>query len=103
MLWETSDGTPLDDLMPEATCEHAVRWIDTICMVVDCLTKRMDPSVLIRLMRTGTISLQATVDSELAKLRKQKNRKAKKLAEKEVTESKGYLLLSRWLQRRYDC
>ena len=103
MLWEKPDRTPLDDLMPEATCENAVRWIDTSCMVVDCLTKRMDPSVLIRLMRTGTISLQATVESELSKLRKQKNRKAKKLAEKTEIESKGYLSLSRWLQKRYDC
>ena len=89
--------------MPEATCENAVRWIDTSCMVVDCLTKRMDPSVLIRLMRTGTISLQATVESELSKLRKQKNRKAKKLAEKAETESRGYLSLSRFIQKRYDC
>ena len=105
MLWEKSDGTPLDALMPEATCENAVRWIDTSCMVVDCLTKRMDPGVLIRLMRTGTVSLQATVESELAKLRKQKNRKAKKLAEKESVEiqTRGYLSLSRWLQRKYDC
>ena len=103
MLWGKSDGTPLDDLMPEATCENAVRWIDTSCMIVDCLTKRMDPSVLTRLMRTGTISLEATVESELSKLRKQKNRKAKKLAEKTEIESKGYLSLSRWLQKRYDC
>ena len=61
MLWENADGTPLDDLMPEATCENAVRWIDTSCMIVDCLTKRMDPKVLIRVMRTGTVSLQPTV------------------------------------------
>ena len=103
MLWEKPDGTPLDDLMPEATCENAVRWIDTSCMVVDCLTKRMDPSVLIRLMRTGTISLEAAVESELSKLSKQKNRKAKKLAEKAGIESKRYLSLSRWLQKKYDC
>ena len=63
----------------------------------------MDPTVLIRLMRTGTISLQATVESELSKLRKQKNRKAKKLAEKAETESRGYLSLSRFIQKRYDC
>ncbi len=64
----------------------------------------MDPSVLMRKMRTGTISLQATVESELAKLRKQKNRKAKKLAEQEAqTESRGYLSLSRWLQGMCDC
>ena len=103
MLWEKADGTPLDDLMPEATCENAVRWIDTRCMIVDCLTKRMDPKVLVRLMRTGTVNLQPTVESELAKLRKQKNRKAKKLAEQECTESIGYMSLSRYIQERYDC
>ena len=45
------------------------------------------------------------MESELAKLRKQKNRKAKKLAEKESVEiqTRGYLSLSRWLQRKYDC
>ena len=103
MLWEKADGTPLDDLMPEATCENAVRWIDTRCMIVDCFTKRMDPKVLIRVMRTGTVSLQPTVESELAKLRKQKNRKAKKLGEQECTESTGYMSLSRYVQQRYDC
>ena len=106
MPWEKADGTPLDDLMPEATCENAVRWIDTSAMIVDCLTKRMDPTVLIRLMRTGTLNLQPTVESELAKLRKQKNRKAKKLAEQEAKDaevSTGYMSLSRYIQRRYDC
>ena len=103
MLWEKADGTPLDDLMPEATCENAVRWIDTSAMIVDCLTKRMDPTVLIRLMRTGTLNLQPTVESELAKLRKQKNRKAKKLADQDAAESVGYLSLSRYIQKRYDC
>ena len=66
MLWEKANGTPLDDLMPEATCENAARWINTSCMIADCLTNRMDPAVLIRFMRTGTISLQPTVESELA-------------------------------------
>ena len=56
-------------------------------MIVDCLTKRMDPTVLIRLMRTGTISLQPTVESDLAKLRKQKDRKAKKVGEQECIVS----------------
>ena len=81
MFWVKSGGTPFDELMPEATCENAAFWIDTSCMIVDCLTKRMDPIALIRLMRTDTISLHATVYSELAKLRKRKNKKAKKLAE----------------------
>lgn len=93
----------MDELMPEASCENAVRWIDTSCMIVDCLTKRMDPIVLIRLMPTGTISLQATVESGLAKLRKRKNREAKKLAEQEATENMGYSSLNSYVQRKCDC
>ena len=78
MLWEKADGTNLDELMPEDVAENAVRWIDTSCMVVDCLTKRMKPDVLLNLTTTGTLSLKATPESQLLKLRKQKLRRAKK-------------------------
>ena len=37
----------MDDLEPEDIAENAVRWIDTSCMVVDCLTKKMKPSNII--------------------------------------------------------
>ena len=78
MLWEKADGTDLDELMPEDVAENAVRWIDTSCMVVDCLTKKMRPDVMIKLIRTGILSLKATVDSQMRKLRKQKLRAKKR-------------------------
>ena len=81
MLWEKSDGTNLDELLPEEAAENAVRWIDTSCMVVDCLTKRMKPDVMIKLMKTGRLSLKATAESQLLKLRKQKLRAAKKASQ----------------------
>ena len=78
MLWEKSDGTNLDELLPEEAAENAVRWIDTSCMIVDCLTKRMKPDVMIKLMRAGRLSLRPTAESQLLKLRKQKLRASKK-------------------------
>ncbi len=60
LLWEKSDGTNLDELLPEHVAENAVRWIDTSCMIVDCLTKKMKPDVLLKLMRTGRLDLRAT-------------------------------------------
>ena len=78
MLWEKADGANLDELLPEEVAENAVRWIDNRCMVVDCLTKRMKPDVLINLIETGILSLKATPESQLLKLRKQKLRVAKR-------------------------
>ena len=78
MLWEKSDGTNLDELLPEDIAENAVRWIDTSCMVVDCLTKKMKPDVMMKLMKSGRLSLRPTPESQLLKLRKQKLRKARK-------------------------
>ena len=77
MLWEKSDGTNLDELQPEDVAENAVRWIDTSCMVVDCLTKRMKPDVMLKLMKVGRLDLKPTPESQLLKLRKQKLRKKK--------------------------
>ena len=78
LLWEQADGTNLDELPPEEIAENAVRWIDTSCMVVDCLRKKMKPDVLMRLTETGILYLNPTVESQLLKLRKQKLRKEKK-------------------------
>ena len=101
MLWETQDGTSLDELLPESTCENAVRWIDTSCMIVDSLTKKMDPSVLLKVMKDGVINLQATVDSEMKKLKKQKARRAKKDAEKENEhQSQGFIALLSYVDRK---
>ena len=77
MLWEKSDGTNLDELQPEDVAENAVRWIDTSCMVVDCLTKRMKPDVMLKLMKVGRLDLKLTPESQLLKLHKQKLRKKK--------------------------
>ena len=77
MLWESADGTPLDELMPERAAENAVRWIDTSCMLGDCLTKRMKPDIMIQTMGSGVLSLKATPESELLKLRKRKLRRQK--------------------------
>ena len=93
MLWEKADGTNLDELLPEDAAENAVRWIDTSCMVVDCLTKRMKPDVMLKLIASGRLNLKATPESQLLKLRKQKLRKSKKEAEsgktKDQCESHG--------------
>ena len=78
LLWEKADGTILDELEPETVAANAVRWIDTSCMVVDCLTKRMKPDLMLRLMEQGKLCLQPTVESQLLKLRKQKQRASKK-------------------------
>ena len=55
MFWEKADGTNLDELLPAEVAENAVRWIDTSCMIVHCLTKRMNPEVMLNLMATGTL------------------------------------------------
>ena len=100
MLWETQDGTSLDELLPESTCENAVRWIDTSCMIVDSLAKKMDPSVLLKVMQDGVINLQATVDSAMKKLKKQKARRAKKEAEKENEhQSQGFVALLSYVDK----
>ena len=83
LLWEQADGTNLDELPPEEIAENAVRWIDTSCMVVDCLTKKMKPDVLMRLTSKGILDLNPTVESQLLKLRKQRLRKEKKAHKEE--------------------
>ena len=88
LLWETSDGRNLDELQPEDMAENAVRWIDTSCMVVDCLTKRMDPGVLLKLMATGRLDLKPTVESQMMKLRKQKQRASNKATDKPSAKAK---------------
>ena len=60
--------------------ENAVRWIDTSCMIVDCLTKKMKTDVLLKLMKTGKLVLRPTPESQLLKLKKQKLRSAKRKA-----------------------
>ena len=66
MLWEKTDGTNLDELLPEDVAENAVRWIDTSCMVVDCLTKKMKPDVMLKLMSKGRLNLKPTPEEPAA-------------------------------------
>ena len=84
LLWEKQDGTVLDELEPETVAENAVRWIDTSCMVVDCLTKRMKPDLMLRIMEQGKLCLKPTAESQLLKLRKQKLRAEKRKGTEEV-------------------
>ena len=89
LLWETSDGQNLDELRPEDAAENAVRWIDTSTMVVDCLTKRMGPDILLKLMRSGRLDLKPTAQSQLLKLKKQKQRASKKVTAKAKAKAKA--------------
>ena len=89
LLWEKSDGTNLDELEPEDVAENAIRWIDTSCMVVDCLTKKMNPSILMKLITTSRLSLEPTVESQMLKLKKQKQRREKKAKDKVQGEDAG--------------
>ena len=95
LLWEKAVGTNLDELLPEDVCENAVRWIDTSCMVVDCLTKRMRPDLLLKLMSFGKLDLKPTDESVLSKLRKRRQRAAKKLEEKSLIMTKKFNLQSK--------
>ena len=70
MLWEKADVANLDELLPEDVCENAIRWIGTSCVLVDSSTKKMNPDVLIKLMQTGRLNLEAPVQSQMLKLRK---------------------------------
>ena len=50
-------------------------------MAVDSLTKKMKPDVLVKLMTTGKLDLNATAGSEILKMKKRKRRKEKQAAE----------------------
>ena len=77
VLWKKADGTDLEELLPATLEENAVRWIDTSCMIVDCLTKKMKPDVTHRLQEDGKLSLKATGESVTEKMCRRKNRTAK--------------------------
>ena len=102
MLWENSDGTNLDELLPENVAENAVRWIDTRCMVVDCLTKKMQPDVMLKLMHSGRLDLEATPESKLLKMRKRKLRAAKTTGtDRDMATERPAVLLTRTSPDRY--
>ena len=70
LLWEKADGTNLDELEPEDVAENAVRWIDTSTMIVDCLTKRMRPKVILKFKHEGHLDLKASEEDTLSKATK---------------------------------
>ena len=82
MQCDKSEGTDIEALNAGNVVDNAVRWIATSCMLVDCLTKRMNPMVMINSMKNGVLSLAATADSKLLQLRKKKLRQTKKEIEK---------------------
>ena len=55
-----------------------IRWIDTSTMIVDPLTKVMKADRLLEALNSGILDLEATAASQMSKLMKQKQRKAKK-------------------------
>jgi hypothetical protein len=77
VLWKEADGTDLEELQPIDVAENAIKWTDTSCMIVDCLTKKMQPDVIHKLRQSGRLSLKPTPESVLVKMRKRKQRRAK--------------------------
>ena len=67
LLWKRSDGTNLDELLPDAVAENAVRWIDTSCTGVDCLTRKMKPGILLRVTNCGVLTLRPTIECQVAR------------------------------------
>ena len=61
---------PHEELPADYKATNIVRWIDTSVMIADCLTKKMQPDVMLKLMHSGRLSLEASPESKLLKLRK---------------------------------
>ena len=79
-LWEFPDGSLKDYIEEEQN--DKIRWIDTSTMICDPLTKAGPQGFADRLLdvlQTGKLSLEATVQSQLKKLRQQKMRMEKTL------------------------
>lgn len=59
-------------------CFHdKIRWIDTSCMLVDCMTKSMNPKQLIDALETSVIDLRPSAKSTELKNRKKAQRASK--------------------------
>ena len=52
-------------------------------MLADCMTKMLDPARMREYMRTGILDLNATPESLVTKMKKQKYNKEKRLKEQE--------------------
>ena len=92
-LWEYPDGT-LKDYITEDQHDK-IRWIDTSTMLCDPLTKAGPKGFadrLINSLTTGELSLDATVESQMKKLRQQKIRQDKALGKTASAEPKDETL-----------
>ena len=86
LLWEVAYGHLYEAL--EENKNDKILWIDTRAMAVDCMTKKMSGNKMRQLMSTGKLNLNATAKSIIAKMKKQKANKVRRLAaaqEKEET------------------
>ena len=72
MVWLTPDGALREKIGSDQP--DMVRWIDTSCMVADCLTKRMRSDRLSGCLRSCWLDLIPTDGSVLCKMKKQKGR-----------------------------
>ena len=72
MVWLTPDGELREEIGSDQP--DMVRWIDTSCMVADCLTKRMRSDRLSECLRSCWLDLIPTDESVLCKMKKQKGR-----------------------------
>ena len=72
MVWLTPDGELREKIRSDQP--DMVRWIDTSCMVTDCLTKRMRSDRLSECLRSCWLELIPTDESVLCRKKKQKGR-----------------------------
>ena len=72
MVWLTPDGELREKIGSDQP--DMVRWIDTSCMVADCLTKRMRSDRLSECLPSCWLDLIPTDESVLCKMKKQKGR-----------------------------
>ena len=74
MVWLTPDGELREDVGSDQP--DMVRWADTSCMVVDCVTKRMRSDRLSECLRPCWHDLIPTDESVFCKMKKQKGRRS---------------------------
>ena len=91
-LWTDPEGQTYEDLpdpkskdFDRAQANNILRWIDTSAMIVDCMTKRMKPDVLIQVM-DGYIDLTPTPESVLIKSKKKAGRAKAKAKDESLGE-----------------
>jgi hypothetical protein len=74
-LWNYQ-GSDVEHLSDEKFHDK-IRWIDTSCMLVDCMTKSMNPKLLVEALDTSIIDLRPTAKSTEMKNKKKSQRASK--------------------------